>query len=254
MTAASPLPDQEYGFVLQAVRYRARALQQARRRLDGVTCFCATSVRVPRAVAMLRLCAELCEFDEVVLATHETLPARQTAFLRLVPVPPITGKGAYSRLILDALKHIIRTEYVLVVQEDGFVLNPGAWDDAFYDCDYIGAPWPEKLMLDPPGTVIQPKNRVGNGGFSFRSQRLLHACALSSAPFHGHDTLPEDLLIGHFAYEYLRATGIRFADVSLASRFSGETPSPEGVLRLDQVFGFHGALVLEALARQIRPH
>lgn len=240
--------------MLQGVRDRARALGQARPRLTDVTCFCATSVRVHRALAMLRLCAELCEFDEIVLATHENLPARQTGFLRLVPVRPMAGKGAYSTLILDELKRMLHTEYVLIVQEDGFVLNPGAWSDAFYDCDYIGAPWPEMLMLDPPGAVVRPNNRVGNGGFSFRSRRLLEECSSSITPFREHETVPEDLLIGHFAHEHLVARGMRFADVPLASRFSGETPSPEGILKLDRVFGFHGALVLEALAKQFRPH
>ncbi len=246
------LSDDEFQSVLKLVRARVRVLGQGRPRLNGVTCFCATSVRVHRALDTLRLCAELCEFDEIVMATHETISARQAEFLRVVPVRPISDKSSYSSLILDELKKIVRTEYVLIVQDDGFILNPGAWDDAFYDCDYIGAPWPPMLLLDPPGEVVRPNNRVGNGGFSFRSRRLLDECSLSTLFRPEYGALPEDLLIGHFNHAHLAAKGIRFADLSLASRFSGEAPSEDGTLKLDNVFGFHGNLVLEALAALTR--
>ncbi len=246
------LSDDEFRSVLNFVRTRVRVLGQNRPRLNGVTCFCATSVRVQRALDTLQLCAELCEFDEIVLATHETIPARRAAFLRVAPVRPIQGKGSYSYLILDELKKIVRTEYVLVVQDDGFILNPGKWDNAFYGCDYVGAPWPPMLKLDPPGHILRLSNRVGNGGFSFRSRRLLEECS-SDTLFGPEDiVVPEDVLIGHFNHAQLCAKGIRFADLSLASRFSGETPSEDGALKLDNVFGFHGDLVLEALAVEAR--
>jgi hypothetical protein len=54
---------------------------------------------------------------------------------------------------------------VLLVQWDGYVCNPDAWDPAFLDCDYIGAKW----------FWHNDAMRVGNGGFSLRSRRLLEA-------------------------------------------------------------------------------
>lgn len=248
----STLSDVEFRSILNFVWARVRALRQPRPRLQDVTCFCATSVRIPRAVETLRLCAELCEFDEIVLATHERIPASQAAFARVVPVHRIEDRRWYSHLILDELKKMIRTEYVLVVQDDGFILNPGAWDDAFYDCDYVGAPWPPTLTIEPPGLVLKLENRVGNGGFSLRSRRLLEACSFNTLFRPEYGLMMEDLLIGHFNYRQLAEKGIRFADASVASRFSGETPSEEGILELDDVFGFHGGIVLDALASEVR--
>jgi len=59
----------------------------------------------------------------------------------------------------------------LLVQPDGFVINPDKWDNQFFEYDYIGAPWEQvpHSYLDPWGKP----HRVGNGGFSFRSKKLL---------------------------------------------------------------------------------
>lgn len=247
-----PVSDDEFQAILKLVRAHTRFLGQGRPRLNDVTCFCATSVRVPRALDTLRLCAELCEFDEVVLATHETIPARQAPFLRVVPINRIENKLSYSQFILDELKRIIRTDYVLIVQDDGFIINPGAWDEAFYDYDYIGAPWPPTVIFTSDSRVLQMKNRVGNGGFSFRSKRLLHECSMNQMFRPEYGTMNEDILIGHFNYADLVAKGIRFADLSTACRFAGESPSEGVTVQLAKVFGFHGKIVLEILAAEAR--
>ena len=54
------------------------------------------------------------------------------------------------------------TDYVLTFQSDGFILNPDAWTDEFFNYDYIGAPWGDNRYA------------VGNGGFSFRSKKLMN--------------------------------------------------------------------------------
>jgi hypothetical protein len=155
-------------------------------------------------------------------------------------------------VILDDLKKMIQTEHVLVVQDDGFILNPAAWDDNFLVFDYIGAPWPPTLTIEPPGMELKLENRVGNGGFSLRSRRLLEACSFNTLFRPEYDLMMEDLLIGHFNYQQLVGKGIRFADLSVASRFSGETPDEDGKLELDNVFGFHGGTVLDAIALEVR--
>jgi hypothetical protein len=248
-----PVSDDEFRTILKTVRNRVRLLGQARPRLNGVTCFCATSVRVPRTLDTLRLCAELCEFDEVVLATSEVVPEVKDMPVRVVPIPRLESKLSYSQFILNELKNIIRTEYVLIVQDDGFILNPGAWDSAFYDFDYIGAPWPPTLIFRTGSVVLQLNNRVGNGGFSFRSRRLLRECSINQLFRPEYRTVDEDVLICHFNHANLVAKGIRFADLATAARFSGETPAQDG-LHLNEVFGFHGKMVMDALAAMIRRH
>jgi hypothetical protein len=155
-------------------------------------------------------------------------------------------------VILDDLKKMIQTEHVLVVQDDGFILNPAAWDDKFLEFDYIGAPWPPTLTIEPPGMELKLENRVGNGGFSLRSRRLLEICSFDALFRPEYDLMMEDLLIGHFNYRQLVEKGMLFADLSVASRFSGETPDEDGRLEMDNVFGFHGGILLDALASETR--
>lgn len=81
----------------------------------------------------------------------------------------------YSRFVLQDLHTYIETSHVLIVQADGFVLNPGLWNPGWLDYDYVGAPWPETLRVGK--YVIPLANRVGNGGFSLRSRRLLKMTA-----------------------------------------------------------------------------
>lgn len=159
-------------------------------------------------------------FGDVKLLTDATVaPASD---IDVVKIERLNSRAAYSRFMLKDLRHYIDTDYVLVVQWDGFVINPTAWSSSFLDYDYIGAIWPQ---FDQDGCV-------GNGGFSLRSRKLLTA----SATLPHDDALNEDLAICRVYREQLEGEyGIRFADRSTASRFAYErTPS------LGHEFGFHG--------------
>ena len=79
----------------------------------------------------------------------------------------INSKQAYSKFILQELHKYIKTDFVLIVQWDGWVINASAWRDDFLNYDYIGAVWP----WHPEGL------RVGNGGFSLRRERLVELTA-----------------------------------------------------------------------------
>ncbi len=60
------------------------------------------------------------------------------------------------------MPEVVTTDYNLIVQYDGYAVNKKAWSSTFLNYDYIGA-----VVLWFP-----PKMRVGNGGFSLRSQKL----------------------------------------------------------------------------------
>ena len=74
------------------------------------------------------------------------------------------------------------------MQPDGFVTKEGAWSDENYKYDYIGAPW--DLSFDFPG--LNEDTQVGNGGFSFRSRRLLFT---TKYLYGDKDCHPEDVVI-----------------------------------------------------------
>ena len=146
--------------------------------------------------------------------------ARQAS--TLVPVRRLDSRDDYSRFVLKELARHIATSHVLLVQWDGYVVNPAAWTDAFLDCDYLGARW----FWHTDG------HDVGNGGFSLRSRRLLDA--LQDPRIELDEA--EDATIGRTFRDLLeREHGIRFGDAALADRFAFEAAYPVG-----KPFGFHG--------------
>lgn len=154
-------------------------------------------------------------------------------------IPPLNSKEEYSKLVLKKLTHFFDTEYCLLIQHDGFVVNWKAWDNGFYGYDYIGATWP----------WYKDKFRVGNGGFSLRSKRLCDILAKDE------NIIPKnDMFIKHFQEDhnicriyrdYLeRIHHIKFAPEDVANRFSVEAwgLTPPGN-RYNGQFGFHGGYV-----------
>ncbi len=144
------------------------------------------------------------------------------AGIAVVPIAPIATRDAYSQLVLKSLLHHITTTHVLLVQWDGYVVNPEAWDPSCLDCDYIGARWPWHT----------DGMRVGNGGFSLRSRRLLQALQDPRIALAGAE---DETICRAFRPLLEREFGIRYADEALADRFSFEASYPVG-----SPFGFHG--------------
>jgi len=142
--------------------------------------------------------------------------------IRIIDIEPIASVEEYSRFVLRSLVEHIRTPFVLLIQWDGYIINPQVWSDDFKAFDYIGAPWRLK-----GGSKL-----VGNGGFSLRSRKLLEA--LSSEEMRIHH--PEDDCIAKTNRTLLENShGIRFADPTTADRFSFEFTIPRV-----PTFGFHG--------------
>ena len=103
----------------------------------------------------------------------------------------------YNLFVIYSLHYFISTEFALIVQSDGWVLNGKNWNNDFFNYDYIGAPshaakvissnhegifegftW--KYHKDDPSKKIQV---VMNGGFSLRSKKLLKAPTKLSIPY-----------------------------------------------------------------------
>lgn len=140
----------------------------------------------------------------------------------IVKIDKLEGKEAYSRFIIKELADYFDTDYVLVTQHDGWVLDDSAWTDEFLQYDYIGAAW---LNNEGPN--------VGNGGFSLRSKKLQRILATDEfiEPFH-----PEDNCICKIYRPYLeKKYGIKFAPDEIADKFSFELREP-----IQSTFGFHG--------------
>lgn len=129
----------------------------------------------------------------------------------------------YSHFVLLELDRHVSTDFILIVQWDGYVLHPHCWRREFTEIDYVGATWPwhqDGLM-------------VGNGGFSLRSKRL--AEAFRNIP-HPNLSSNEDELLCRVHRRTLESEfGMRYASPELASLFSYERGLPAA-----PTFGFHG--------------
>ena len=145
----------------------------------------------------------------------------------------------YSYNMIYKLHSYITTEYALIIQSDGFVINPSAWREEFYNYDYIGAPWPlpndSFSYRDFFGNIV----RVGNGGFSLRSRKLLSLpteLKLEWKPFFGYYN--EDGFITCHNRHIFETAGCVFAPLDVAKFFSHEHNIEE--INGIQPFGFHG--------------
>ena len=138
----------------------------------------------------------------------------------------------YNEFLLKYLTNYIKTNHVLIVQSDGYVVNPDMWDYNFLNFDYIGAPWPlRRQIID--GVDI----RVGNGGFSLRSKKLLDIFNIHEIDTKDPNGLcHEDVIICVHKRKELQDKGIKFAEVDVASKFSREIWCHDSV---EKPFGFH---------------
>ncbi|HKW80046.1 MAG TPA: DUF5672 family protein [Casimicrobiaceae bacterium] len=187
--------------------------------LPGVTLCCIDTANHALAVRALSRSAAGIRFARTLLLTDRAVDAPG---IELRPIASLDSRDAYSRFVLHSLLDHVDTPHVLLVQWDGYAVNPAAWRDDFLDCDYIGARW----FWAPEG------QRVGNGGFSLRSRRLLEALRDPRIVL----TEAEDVTIGRAFRGLLeREHAIRFASEALADAFAFEAAYPAGL-----PFGFHG--------------
>jgi Protein of unknown function (DUF5672) len=180
-----------------------------------------TGVAQDETIAALRACTRSVQFGDAVLLSQTAPPSRADEKFRWERIEPISSKEAYSHFICVQLHKFVTRPHVLLVQWDGFIIDPGAWNKIFLEYDYIGAPWP----------WFDDAYAVGNGGFSIRSRRLLEVVAKDYGPGH-----PEDLTICRDWRESLETKhGLSFAPVDIAAKFARERHAGGEV-----AFGFHG--------------
>jgi len=198
--------------------------------LPSVT-LCAIDCKVPDLAARsLRRSLAQCRFGAAKLFTSR--PCKYDG-IETVFIDPIESIEDYSRFVMKSLSAYIDTQFVLVTQWDGYVINAGAWSEEFLTYDYIGARWSNDIVK---ATGSPPGYDVGNGGFSLRSDMYLGAGTDPQLT----ETHPEDTHLCATYRPYLeKAYGIRWADAAIADRFSFEIFLPEG-----RPFGFHGSFNL----------
>jgi len=107
-------------------------------------------------------CKSLCDFGDVKLLT--SIPVE---YEHRVKIMPLNSLVAYSVFMLTRFNQYIDTSHCLIVQCDGWILNPQSFDPIWLENDYTG---PLYMQYD----------HCGSGGFSLRSKRIMdHAAAIT---------------------------------------------------------------------------
>lgn len=201
--------------------------------LSQVTLVFAADNRIEETSLAVNRSVQQVNFARTLWLSSKQPPNENADWIKVVP---IDSGEKYNKLILKNLNQYVETPFCIISQWDGFVVNPFAWTDEFYYYDYIGAPWNDTNTISYGGT-LHDRFRVGNGGFSLRSKRLLERCA--EVPFEEYQ--PEDCMIVKRYRNYF--SDMRFAPVDVANRFSQDDwgYGYGGV----NAFGFHGINKLE---------
>ena len=207
--------------------------------LPDVTLVAVTSVEIEATLMALSISAHAIEFGQIKFLTSEA-PISPDPKIQVVNIPRLDWRG-YSKFMIESLDQHISTSHCLIIQADGFVLNPDRWQAIFLDYDYIGAPWPVQLFAGPGDHVLDMKsNQVGNGGFSLRSKKLLRETAKINFDSMTFPLIHEDLVICHYLLEDMLSLGIKFPKPEIAAQFAVESPNASFGQNPYTSFGFHG--------------
>ena len=213
---------------------------------ENITLVCVDtrdSERINAAKTLIH-CQKVFPCNEAILFTDKKIDKDLVDQENLTVVSNIRNldqNRSYDFFMLSQLPSYIETTHYLIVQTDGFILNPKAWTDEFLKYHYIGAPWAHHpLHYWPPHTPVGPNTSVGNGGFCLRStllgkavQDVFHRLS-KQTNFVTEHWYPEDCFISRDIRPLLESKGLKFAPEDVASTFSCENKVYSGE------FGFHG--------------
>lgn len=209
--------------------------------LKNVTVVSINCVNVRMAITAVKYSMRNIKFFKSKIFTSEEIPIDlDVDGIEFIKIPKLNYEE-YNRFIVYNLFSHIESDYVLIVQDDGYVINPHKWTEDFLKYDYIGAPWALPPVTDKVGyrDIFGNIIRVGNGGFSLRSRNLLSLPTkldLEWKPYFGFYN--EDGFFTCHNRHIFEQEGCLFAPLDVAVKFSHETsiPETEGI----EPFGFHG--------------
>lgn len=126
-------------------------------KLENTTLICVDCVNTERAISAINKCTSRMEFAAVKLLT-----SLETDYPDTVKIKSLDSLVMYSIFCLKEMYKYVDTEYFLIVQHDGWIINPESWNSEWLKYDYIA---PLFNQYNPP--------LMGAGGFSFRSTKLM---------------------------------------------------------------------------------
>lgn len=141
----------------------------------------------------------------------------------------ITNIDSWNKAVIYDLHKYVDTDFAMFIHGDGYVINPEAWREEFFNYDYIGAPWPLPIDTYSYRTAEGEIVRVGNS-VSLRSKRILELpsqLGLEWKSYYGNTN--EDGFLTCHNRDILKDHGMKFAPLEVAKYFSKEHEIPENV-------------------------
>lgn len=151
--------------------------------LPSVTLICIDCVNANRAIKVLERCKAVADFGAVKLLTH--IPVQYEHKIKIIPLNSLV---AYSIFVLTRLHEYIDTEHLLIVQRDGWILNPESFDSAWLKNDFTGP-------------IFVQYDKVGSGGFSLRSKKIMQEVSKVVPEWDGSQKHADEIQDGLGFYE-----------------------------------------------------
>ena len=218
-------------------------------KLPNVTLLAATSIDIEATQISMKISMHNIEFGAAKLLCSSP-PEKKYRDIEYVLIPPLKNLNDYSKIIFQDLHEHFQTSHCLIVQSDSFVVNSDLWKDEFLKYDYIGGPWPNKIIVNPDLILHLKKNPVGNGGFSLRSRKLVETTGKINFNSLNFPMKSEDVVICYYLYQKMLDSGIHFAHPELAAKFSMENIDELYGQNKNSVFGFHGKHMRDYFMKQ----
>jgi len=200
--------------------------------LVGVDC----TDRIMSTIDAMNISSQGIIYGETILFSHKK-PALMPSYFKFIKIPKIENIDEYSYFMFKELGNYINTSHCLTVHDHGHVICKSCFDYSWLQYDWIGAPWSviEGAYIANNGEIA----RVGNGGFSLRSSRIL------KLPIEKGWYLREEQgwknEDGNFCCYWRKEmleNGIKYAPIEVAAKFSYENDVPENK-DIKDFFGFH---------------
>src|SRR5688572_2261537 len=101
--------------------------------LPSVTLCIIDCIDASGAIKVLEHSKKMADFGAVQLLTH--IPVQ---YEHRIKIKPLNSLISYSIFMLTRFHEFINTPNVLIVQRDGWILNPQSFDPAWLELDFIG--------------------------------------------------------------------------------------------------------------------
>ena len=210
--------------------------------MKEITIIAASDVYIKETINALKISSEILKpYKTILFTSHSYLKSIKNDFILIEKIKPLRSKSDYSNFLIFELFKYIKTSHVLIVQWDGFIINPKKWQKNFLLYDYIGAPFiPRIKSLSYSRDISNDFYVIGNGGFSLRSKELIEAP--SKYNLFDDKKITNSNEDGFFCVlhrKFLESKGFKWAPFHVAKDFSIESPLNICEL-IDLPFGFHG--------------